>query len=185
MKNAFRYISIALVVLFIGIALSSGLLHDSLSKANTYIMTGFKYHLERHCNSFWVYPFQDSRWHYFLLPEDAYTAAIYTTPLSLSIVVTIVINSLFNTLFQPLFICALTPQTVFNCLLFPFFLYGAIRYFKKIYIMIFVLLGMYVYIGIYGSVVEPIIRHRMSCELIYLLIGLAGFISLITGRSSS
>lgn len=185
MKNAFRYICIALVVLFIGFALSSGLLHDLLTKAATNVTAEFKYYLERHCNSFWVYPFQNSRWHYFLLPEGAYTAVIYTTPLSLSTVVTIVINSLFNTLFQPLFICALTPQTVFNCLLFPFFLYGAVRYFKKIYIMIFVLLGMYVYIGMYSSVVEPIIRHRMSCELIYLLIGLAGFVSLITGRSSS
>lgn len=185
MKNTFRYICVTLVVLVIGFVLSSGLLHDFLTKAATSVTVEFTNYINQHCRTFWVYAFQSSKWHYFLLPEGAYTAAFYTTPLSLSTVVTVVSNSLFNTLFQPLFICALTPQTVFNCLLFPFFLYGAVKYFKKIYFMIFVLLGMYVYIGMYSSVVEPIIRHRMSCELIYLLIGLAGFVSLITGKSSS
>lgn len=185
MKSILYCACIALVVFVIGFALSSGLLHDFLTKVITGITAEFKIYIERHCSTLWVHSFQKSRWHYFLLPEGAYTAAFYTTPLSLLTVGTVLSNSLFNTLFQPLFICALTPQTVFNCLLFPFFLYGAVKYFKRIYIMIFVLLGMYVYIGFYSSVVEPIIRHRMSCELIYLLIGLAGFVNLITGRSSS
>ncbi|MBU0606123.1 MAG: hypothetical protein KKH77_07535 [Candidatus Omnitrophica bacterium] len=185
MKNAFRYISIALVVLFIGFALSSGLLHDSLTKVTAGVTAEFTNDITRHCKTLWVYSFQKSRWHYFLLPEGAYTSAFYTTQLSLSTVVNIISNSMFNALFQPLFFCAFTPQTVFNCLLFPFFLYGAIIYFKKVPIMVLVCLGLYAYIGIYSSVVEPIIRHRMSCELIYLLIGLAGFINLITERSSS
>ena len=185
MKGAFRYVCIVLAVFLIGFTLSSGLLHDFLTKAVTEITAEFKRDIGRHCHTLWIYPFQKSKWHYFLLPEGAYTVAFYTTPLSLSTIVTIISNSMLNVLFQPLFFCALTPQTIFNCLLFPFFLYGAIKYFKKVPIMILICLGAYAYIGIHNSVVEPIIRHRMSCELIYLLIGLAGFINLITGRSSS
>ncbi|MFH1868347.1 MAG: hypothetical protein ABH843_05195 [Candidatus Omnitrophota bacterium] len=185
MKNILYCVCAALVVLLIGFSLSSGMLHDSLAKAAAGIKAEFTYNINRHCQTLWVYSFQKSRWHYFLLPEGAYTAAFYTTPLSLATIAVILANSTFNAMFQPLFLCALTPQAIFNCLLFPFFLYGTVKYFRKVPIMILVCLGIYVYIGTYSSIVEPIIRHRMSCELIYLLIGLAGFINLITGRSSS
>jgi hypothetical protein len=33
-------------------------------------------------------------------------------------------------------------------------------------------------------VVEPLVRHRMPCELIYISIGVAGFTRWITGRLS-
>lgn len=184
-KKMFHAIFPVLALFTIGFALSSGLFHDPLSGAITRIITEFKPYIVNHCSTLWVDSFQKSRWHYFLLPEGGYAIAFYASPLSLPTVVTVVSNALFNVMFQPLFPCVFVPQAIFNCLLFPFFLFGAFKYFKKIFIMLIVCLGVYVYTGIYGSVIEAIIRHRIPCELIYLLIGLAGFMALITGKSFS
>ena len=94
------------------------------------------------------------------------------------------LNALFNSLFQPIFLCIFTPQVVLNYVLFPFFIYGTIMYFKKLSLMIFFFFIYSIYIGMNGSITEPLIRHRMTCELIYLLIALAGFEGWIIRRSS-
>lgn len=112
--------------------------------------------------------------HYFLLPEGGYLE-FQKEGVSFKMALAILSNALFNSLFQPIFLCIFTPQAILNYILFPFFLYGAIRYFRKLPIMILFFIAFSLYIGIRASIVESLIRHRMSCELIYLLIGLAGF----------
>ena len=81
----------------------------------------------------------------------------------------------YNVLFQPQFLCIFTPQVILNYGLFPFFILGAIKYFTKVPIIVLVFLAMSVYAGLYGSMIESLVRHRMVCDLIYILIGIAGF----------
>ena len=129
--------------------------------------------MDRHINGFYIYP--DAR-HYFLLPENRYLE-FHRKGFSPELLLAVLFNALFNSLFQPLFLCILTPQAVLNFFLFPFFLYGGIKYFRRLPLMILIFFGMSIYSALYGSVVEALVRHRISCELIYLLIGLAGFIN--------
>ena len=121
---------------------------------------------------------------YLTLPEGRYYS-LFLGNLSFSTMTQILINSLFNSFFQPLFICVFTPQVIMNYILFPFFLFGIFKYFKKVPLLIITCFAMYLYLGMRDTIVESLIRHRMSCEQIYLLVGVAGFINWITRSSSS
>lgn len=156
-----------------------------LSAAGHAVNAHFKELIDRHCITFYTYSFQKSRSHYFLLPDGGYTAAFFAAPLSARSIAGILSAALFNSFFQPVFPCVLTPQMFLNALLFPFFVYAAVRYFRKVPLLVIILVGMYLYAALYGSVVEALVRHRMSCELLYLMLGLAGFMDWITARSSS
>ncbi len=133
-----------------------------------------------HYNTFRIYP--DAR-HYFIFPDGGYLR-FFIEGIHLNIVIPTLSNVLFNALFQPLFLCIFTPQTILTYLLLPFFIYAAVKYFKKVPIMVLFLVGFLLFIGIKDSVVEPLIRHRMVCELIYFCIGSAGLADWITRRSS-
>lgn len=172
------WISASIVIIFvIGFSTTSGLLFHSFDALKNAFVSKIGECIFYHSTSF----DREAR-HYFLLPEGGYNAAFYIKPLLFYTIAGLIFNALFNALFQPMFFCIFTPQVLLNLLLFPFFLYGAIKYFKKVPIMILVFFVVYIYVGLYGSVVEALIRHRMSCELIYLLIGVAGFTSLITEK---
>ncbi|MFA6078632.1 MAG: hypothetical protein WC779_02680 [Candidatus Omnitrophota bacterium] len=122
--------------------------------------------------------------HYFLLPDGGYTDEVLTKPVTVHIAFFMIANSLFNAMFQPLFLSVFTPQVVLVYLLFPFFLYGMVKYFRKLPLIFVVFFLVLIYVGFYGSVIEALIRHRMSCELLYFLISLGGFTSWITRRLS-
>ena len=167
------FLAIAIALLF-----SSGQSSKLAERGYGKITDTAKYFFAYHCLSL-----DRTARHYFLLPEGGYKAEYCTMPLPFSAITAMAANAFFNAFFQPLFLCVFTPQTVLNFLLFPFFLYGAVKYFKKVPIMIMAVIFLYIYTALYGSVIEALIRHRISCELVYLLIGLAGFTDLIT-RSS-
>ena len=183
-KRMLAILLISAIIFSAGFAISTGFVHYLSAKIYEGVKHEFVRDLYRNCLSLRTFSFQKSRWHYFLLPEGAYKPDLYTTPLAPATVAIIIFNSFFNTLCQPLFPCLLTPQALFYCLLFPFFVLGSIKYFKNVPLIILLILVAYAYTGIYSiSVIESIVRHRMSCELLYLLIGLAGLTDLITERS--
>jgi hypothetical protein len=177
-KNVLSYISIALVIFFIGFALSSGLALDISKKFSDRVAPDIKNRLCHHISTLEV----DAK-HYFLLPAGSYTIELYTRSLSYTTLAIILINSIFNILFQPVFFCVFTPQVILNAVLLPFFLYAAVRYFKKVWPLLTLFCILSFQIGVYDSGVEALIRHGMSCELIYLLVGIAGFTGWIA-RSS-
>lgn len=177
-KRILYHLSIALVVLFTGFALSSGVTADLSKKLSDKVMPGVTSRLHHHISNLEV-----NAKHYFVLPFGCYKKELYTQPLTFAILPVILVNSIYNILFQPVFICPFTPQIIVNILALPFFLYGSIRYFKKIWPLLIVLAVISFQVGVYDSVVETLIRHGMSCELIYLLIGSAGFADWITKRS--
>lgn len=170
---------ILLVVFFIGFALSSGIIQDGAKRLSDRVMPGLKERLSHHILTLVVV---DAK-HYFLLPVGGYSKELFTQPLSPVVLASILGNSIFHVLFQPVFLCPFTPQVIINLVLLPFFLYAVVKYFKKVWLMLAIFIVMSFQVGIYDSGIEALIRHGMSCELIYLLIGLAGFTGLITRRS--
>lgn len=143
------------------------------------LTSGIKCLINKHCANIFV----NAR-HYLLLPEGGYDETLFTLPLSFPVIARMISNAIFNVIFQPLFFCIFTPQVILNYFIFPFFIYGAIRYFTRVPIIILAFLGLSVYVGFNGSIVESLIRHRMICDLIYLLIGTAGFIDVISKNLS-
>lgn len=169
----FSVIILSLVIFSIAFLLSSGLV---VSKGRSLVdqqVLKIKATISHHINVFDIYP--NTRY-YFLVPENRYLE-FNEKRLSPELLLAVLFNALFNSLFQPLFLCVLTPQAILNFFLFPFFLYGAIKYFRRLPIMILIFFWMYIYSALRSPIVEALVRHRMSCELIYLLIGLAGFIN--------
>ncbi len=165
---------------FLGAGMSSGAIDKKLQKTSDSIFLTFQNALDHHCAVLNIYP--DAQ-HYFLLPEGTYLKRSVET-FSPHIFLNIVANAFFNGLFQPLFLCVFTPETILHYVLFPFFIYGAVRYFRKIPLLILFFFLYLLYAGVYNAIVESLIRHRMPCDLIYLSIGLAGFSDAITRRSS-
>ena len=107
----------------------------------------------------------------------------YKESLSVKNFIIIAFKSMFHTIFEPLFICVFTPQTVLNFILFPFFLYGAIRYFTRVPVIILTFTVIAVYVGMRNVYVEALIRHRIPCDFLYVLIAIAGLRGLITEKS--
>lgn len=175
------YLLLSCFLLFaLAFSLSSGLFFEFVEYGLEKITPKVEIYIRAQVGRLENYP--DAK-QYLLLPGGKYLE-FYTKGLSLGMFFTIIANALFNSLFQPIFFCVFTPQVILNYILFPFFLYGAIKHFKKIPIMLLVFLAVSIYIGMHSSLVETLIRHRMSCELIYLLIGLAGFTDWITKNLS-
>lgn len=177
-RKLFHRVLIALVVLSMGFALSSGILYDVSKKMHGKVMADIKVRLYHHIVTMPV----PAR-HYFLLPPESYSKELLTQPLPFAALINILFNSVFNMLFQPVFLCSFTPQVIINVVLFPFFLYAAVRYFKKVWVMLAVFIALALTVCTYDSVIEALIRHGMSCELIYILIGLGGFTGWITKDS--
>jgi len=97
--------------------------------------------------------------------------------------VIIAFNGIFHTIFEPLFICVFTPQTILNFALLPFFLYGTVRYFSRVPIIILTFIAIATYVGMRNVYVESLIRHRILCDFLYVLIAIAGLRGLITEKS--
>jgi hypothetical protein len=176
----FYFSMISAAVFLFAFGLSSGLFGEIMRHGEEMALPRLANILKYHYNTLLIYP--DAR-HYLLLPEGGYVG-LSSTGFVRGVVFALLSSALFNALFQPIFLCVLTPQAVLNYLLFPFFIYGAIKYFKKVWPIVFFFIIFSVYIGLSGSVVEPLVRHRMPCELIYISIGVAGFTRWITGRLS-
>lgn len=121
--------------------------------------------------------------HYFLFPEGEYAGWIFAQPPSVAVFASVFFYSIFNMLFQPVFLCVFTPQVILNVVAFPFFLYGSVRYFRKVWPLLLSFVLITFRIGIYDSSVEALMRHGMICELFYLMIGSAGFAGWIAKRS--
>ncbi|MBN2452734.1 MAG: hypothetical protein JXB40_00540 [Candidatus Omnitrophica bacterium] len=177
-RNAFSCILIALVVLFIGFSLSSGMVTRALEVISDRTMAGIQVRFLHHISNLEV-----TAKHYFLVPTGSYLKELLMEPIPLAMLAQILANSVFNILFQPVFISPFTPQVVLNLVAFPFFLYGAVRYFGRTWFLLIIFIMISFQIGIYDSVVEALIRHGMPCELIYLLIGAAGLAGWITKNS--
>lgn len=175
------FIAILVMILAAGLLIKAGLLRAVMS----YIQTQYRELLDCHYTSLQIYFIKNGKWFYYLLPDGMYNAGMCVNPLSTGIILAMTGNALFNALFQPIFPCVFSPQAMLNYILFPFFLYGAVKYFRKLWFMIILFFCWYIYSGLYGCVIEALIRHRMPCELIYLLLGLAGFTDWITKKSSS
>lgn len=171
LRNVIRFTMIALTVFVIGFMLSSGIAFDLSKKVSDKVIFELTKRFHHHIFTLEVV---DAK-HYFLLPIGRYTIELHAKPLSLVVLAGILANSIFNILFQPVFLCPFTPQVILNAALFPFFLYGAVRYFKKAWPLLVLFIILSFLIGAYDSVIEPLIRHGMSCELIYLLVSSAGF----------
>lgn len=179
MINIFRHVIIVLLVLVLGFAFSSNLVHDASRKIIDKIMIGIEQRLYHHITTLGLV---DAK-HYFVIPPEGYGIELCKHSLSLATLAVVCGNSIFNLIFQPVFFCSFTPQAILNIIFFPFFLYGAVRYFKKTWIMLIIFIALSCQIGMYDSAVEALIRHGMSCELIYLLISTAGFAGWITKSS--
>jgi len=185
-RSAINKIIIVFIIFVIGFVLSSGVALDFYHRLSDKVMTDIGTYLYHHILTLFTV---DAR-HYFLLPEGGYTKELANAylqnsvqPIRFPLLVTIFFNGLFNILFQPVFLCLHTPQSILNLMAFPFFLYGIIRYFRKIWGILIIFLILSFRISIYDSGVEALIRHGMICELLYLLIGSAGFASWITKNS--
>ena len=170
-KRKFYIAASFIMIFFAGYAFSSGLFQKADTLASDKLKSQTEAIMTRHLRNLYLYPGAKN---YFLVSEPDYSKFINEGP-SLGIFITIFFSAIFNVIFQPVFLSVLTPQSILNYLLFPFFLFGAVRHFKKIWFLLVVYLLMAFYVGTRGSVVEVLVRHRMVCDLIYLLIGLAGF----------
>lgn len=177
-KNIWRYLFLAILLFIVGFSLTSGLLSKFADYALNEIAEKSELYFIAEFNKIDSYP---DVTYYLLLPPKKYSE-FYASGLSPAILCTMLINVLFNFLFQPVFLCALTPQVILTVLLFPFFIWGVIKYFKKVPIMILVFFCIALFVGLNGTIVERLIRHRLSCELMYLLLGLAGLVSWTTEK---
>jgi len=169
-KKIFFIALVTIIVFISGYMLSSGLFVDFFNHVIEDTVLKIELRVLQHFCSF-----EKEAYHYLLLPASGYAEVIYAKQLSFSTFFTLFSNTLFNTLLQPAFFCIFTPQVVLKCMLFPFFVYGSIKYFRKSFFMLVVFFGISFYIGLRTSIVEVLVRHGMICDLIYLLIGLAGF----------
>ena len=163
----------------IGFAISSRIFVSPISSALDRVYPSVDACVYSNLNKFEMYP---HAWQYFLLPGGGYSTP-YPAITTMSGLITVIFNALFNALFQPVFLCIFTPQTIATCVLFPFFIYGAIAYFRRIPLLILFFFAFSLYIGMRDFVVEPLIRHRTACELIFYMIGVAGLGRWITKRS--
>lgn len=120
--------------------------------------------------------------HFHIVPEGSSRAHIEQGP-SFGILASMLINGAVNFIFQPLFVSVFMPQVLLNFFLLPFFIYGCVKYFTKVPFLIILFFMTATYAIFYAVIVEPLIRYRLSCEMLYILIGVAGFINLITKRS--
>ncbi|MDD5421823.1 MAG: hypothetical protein WC592_01195 [Candidatus Omnitrophota bacterium] len=118
---------------------------------------------------------------FFILPEGAYST-FYRTRFTDGMAYQVLSNVFINSFFQPLFLCIFTPQVVLHYLLLPFFLYGSIRYFKKVPLLIIFFIVSMFGLCVKNAVVETLVRHRMVCDLIYISIGIAGLTDSITRK---
>lgn len=176
-KKAYRFVLPALFVFVSAFLLGySGLLQFLFRQIFLRLETIVNYNYW----SFLIYP---SARHCYILSKEGYRN-LFFSGFSPGMLPEILCNAFVNGLFQPLFFCVLTPQVVMYYILFPFFAYGAIKYFKKVPLMIVFFIAAILYIGTKNSVIESIIRHRMPCDLIYLSISLAGLSDWITKRLS-
>ncbi len=174
------YTIISFVVVFIfAFSLSSGLFSKAATPTLDKLWKLTHKIFREHSNSLIAYP---NAHHYFLFTREFEYLKIYRQDLSPQLIFNAVINALVNVLLQPMFLCIFTPQTILNFILFPFFLYGIIRYFKKLPVMILFLFIFSAFIGMRDAIVEALVRHRMVCDQIYLLIGIAGLKGWITER---
>ncbi len=178
-KKTLNRAIILLAIFFIGFALSSGIILRGAKKVSDRVMPGLSARFSHHILTLGAV---DAK-HYFLLPAGGYSKELFTQPLAPAVLASILGNSIFHILFQPVFLCPFTPQVIINLVLLPFFLYGAVKYFKKVWLMLAIFIVMSFQVGIYDSGIEALIRHGMSCELLYLLIGVAGFTGWITKNS--
>ena len=175
-----RSVTLFLLLSFIaGFFLSVVSSHQFFNNSIHHIVFGIRNSIYHHCISL-----ESGARHYFLFPEGGYSIEIFSKPLSLFTVFIAITNAFLNMFFQPMFLCVFTPQVIVNYILFPFFLYGMIRYFAKVPLMVLSFFFLCFYAGLYDSLVEPLLRHGMVCELIYLSIGIAGFTGWITSGSS-
>ncbi len=164
------YASLILVIIFIsGFLLSSDVFHE-------YLTSKMKPSLVYHIRTLAL----PQTKHYFLLPSGGYGEYLYTGAYSAMTVFILISYALLNVIFQPIFLCLFTPQALLNYALFPFFIYGSIKYFRVVPLLVLSFFALAFLIGLNGSVVEALIRHRIPCELIYILIGTAGFTGWIT-----
>lgn len=172
------YVTAVAIVVVCCYMIFSGAVSDMIHEKIERSMPDIKERLYHHILTLQV----DAR-HYFLFPPGEYRIDLFTRPLSVPAMATIVYNSAFSLLFQPVFLCPFTPQVIVNLVLLPFFIYAAVRYFHRVFILLAVFVMTTFQIGIYDSGVEALIRHGMLCELIYLLVGTAGFADLISKNS--
>ena len=189
MKIKWLWLLSSAVAIFTLAFLLSGAPSDLSGHASKFIKTGIgafdlkiKDTLVKYVNVFAIY--DDRPRYHFIFPPGTYSKSYVLKNISHRTVFPILLNAFFNSLFQPLFLCVFTPQVVLVYALFPFFLYGCIRYFKKVPIMVVFFIWYSIFIGLKQPVVEALIRHRLSCELVYISIGLAGFFYLMRRRSS-
>ena len=81
---------------------------------------------------------------------------------------------ILNLMAQPLFLCVLTPQSVLNMIVFPFFLKACVQHYRKFTIWIMWIAVYGTFVTIYDGVSESLVRHRMAIELFYYAIGVVG-----------
>jgi fumarate reductase subunit C len=174
LRNIFFICTVSVAIFLAGYLLSSGIAADLLGSAVSYVKAEVGSYFWNHCARL-----ETGGRHYFLLPEKGYTDYIIKG-FSLTMIFQVFFNTLFNLLFQPVFLCAFSPQVILNIIILPFSLYGAVKYFSRVPIVIITFFAVSFYMGIYGAAIEALIRHGMVCELIYILIGSAGLADLIT-----
>ena len=187
-KERIAIIILAAAIFIEAFLFSSGLLEEltdsailATSMVSYALKAKIKTRLVSHVTAFSV--FEDRPKYHFILPNEEHSISYVLNNITLKTFFPILENALFNSIFQPVFLCIFTPQVVLTYILFPFFLYGCFKYYRKVPIMIIFFIAYCVYMGLRQPVVEALIRHRLSCELIYISISLAGFFRLIERRS--
>lgn len=179
-KRMFPIVAGACVVFLTGFAFTSGSFGVLCGRIHDKIVVVGNEYINRHICALATY---HSARHYFLLSPDDYARFPYEGCSAGSIVATAA-TALFNALFQPLCFCPFTYQTFLIFLLFPFFVYGAFRHARQIWFPIVIFGAFLTYIGMKNAIVEPLVRHRLTCELFYYMIAIAGFVD-VTARGSS
>lgn len=177
-KRSSLVLLLGILIFVFAFLYSSSLAEKFIHVAANKLFLNISSNIVRHFNVINIY---SGAWHYFLLSRED-VPIFYLHGLSWRMAFVAISNAMFNTFFQPIFLCVFTPQAIFNYILFPFFIYGSIIYFKKIPLAVILFVVFSIYIGMNDSIVEPLIRHRIACELIYLAIGVAGLTNLITKR---
>ena len=175
------FLIICVFVFFLGFSITSQFITEFNKKALAILNIKLKPYFNIQLARFSIYP--DAKY-YFLLTESRDYFVLYTKGISWKMFFTILLNSLSNAFFQPVFLSVFILQTILYIGLFPFFVWGVVKYFKKVPFIVFGFFLVYFYIGLGSTFVESLIRHRLSCELVYLLIGIAGFINWITKELS-
>lgn len=161
-----------------GFLISSGIVSGLFERALDWVTPRIEARLYAHLNVFTIY---SKARYFFILPGNLHVKSLaYGMPVG--IFLDVATNAAVNAFFQPLFLCVFTPQTILSYILFPFFLYGSVKYFRKVPLMIIFGIFCFFYIGLRQPVAEALIRHRLTCELIYFSVGLAGLSYLMQRR---